>query len=176
MQGSRHYLKGVNDINEWRDIKGYEGLYKISSTGKIWSIISNKEKKMKINHGYYVIDLYKNGSVKWFRVHRLVAENFIENPHGYPIVLHLDNNKLNNHYKNLKWGTISENTQQAYNDGLIDKNKVYLLTNGQEEIICHGRKELIEITKYSRSSVDEYIKNGQEFKRGKYKGFKIIKQ
>lgn len=60
------------------------------------------------------------------RVHILVAEVYVPNlnPKHNSIVLHLDNDKINNHYTNLKWGTISENTKQAFDDGLIcnDKN------------------------------------------------------
>lgn len=179
MQGS-HYCLNIGDelsLKEiWRDIKGYEGLYKINSFGKIFSLISNKEKKLKLSkQGYFVIDLYKDGKVKWYRVHRLVAETFIANPNNYPIVLHLDNNKSNNHYTNLKWGTISENTQQAYDDKLIDNFDSFLLTDGVNEIICKGYIELIELTGYSKSSIAEYIKTSNSIKRGKYKNYKIFK-
>ena len=57
------------------------------------------------------------------RVHRLVAEAFIPNPYNLPIVMHVDNNKKNNHVSNLKWGTISENTQQAFDNRLIINDK-----------------------------------------------------
>lgn len=57
------------------------------------------------------------------RVHRLVAEAFIPNPDNLPIVMHKDNNKKNNTVENLKWGTISENTQQAFDDELIVNKK-----------------------------------------------------
>lgn len=53
------------------------------------------------------------------RVHRIIAECFIPNPNNYPIVMHIDNDKSNNNVSNLRWGTISENTQQAVNDGLL---------------------------------------------------------
>lgn len=74
-----------------------------------------------IAHGYYRIRVtdIDTGSRKYLRVHRLVAEAFIPNPEGYDIVMHLDNDKSNNSASNLKWGTVSENTQQAYDDGLI---------------------------------------------------------
>lgn len=161
---------------EWRDIKGYEGLYKISSNGDIYSLISGKERKLKIGkNGYVLVDLYKNGIGKWYRVHRLVAETFIENPNNLPIVMHLDNNKQNNHYSNLKWGTISENTKQAFDDKLIDTSDTFLLTNGTDEIICEGYNELIEYTKYKKSSIAEYIKTGNPLKKGKYKNYKIFK-
>ncbi len=57
------------------------------------------------------------------RVHRLVAEAFLPNPNNYPFVMHIDNNKKNNDISNLKWGTASENTQQAVNDGLLINDK-----------------------------------------------------
>ena len=161
---------------EWRDIKGYEGLYKISSNGDIYSLISGKERKLKIGkNGYVLVDLYKNGIGKWYRVHRLVAETFIENPNSLPIVMHLDNNKQNNHYSNLKWGTISENTKQAFDDKLIDTSDIFLLTNGTDEIVCKGYNELIEYTEYKKSSIAEYIKTGNPLKKGKYKNYKIFK-
>ena len=114
-------------MEAWKDVVGYEGLYKISSNGEIYSLISGKERKLKISksNGYVLVDLYKDGIGKWYRVHRLVAEAFIPNPNNLPIVMHLDNNKQNNHYTNLKWGTISENTQQAFDDELIDVFDTY---------------------------------------------------
>lgn len=162
---------------EWRDIKGYEGLYKISSNGDIYSVIRGKERKLKISksNGYVLIDLYKDGVGKWYRVHRLVAETYVENPDNLPVVMHLDNNKQNNHYSNLKWGTISENTKQAFDDGLIDTSDTFLLTNGTNEIICKGYIELMECTGYKSSSISEYIKTGIPLKRGKYKNYKILK-
>lgn len=162
---------------EWRDVKGYEGLYKISSNGEVYSLISGKERKLKISksNGYVLIDLYKEGIGKWFRVHRLVAEAFLPNPNNLPIVMHIDNNKQNNHYTNLKWGTVSENTKQAFDDDLIDTSDFYLLTNGIDEIICKGYIELIEHTGYKKSSIGEYIKTNNPIKRGKYKDYKIFK-
>lgn len=52
------------------------------------------------------------------RVHRIVAEMFIPNPDNLPIVMHINNDKKDNRVENLKWGTVSENTKQAYEDGL----------------------------------------------------------
>ena len=160
----------------WKDIKGYEGLYKISSLGNIFSLISGRNRKLKLSKaGYLMIDLYKNGEGKWFRVHRLVAEAFIPNPNNYPIVLHLDNNKSNNHYNNLKWGTVQENTQQAYDDSLIDISQYFLLTNGIDNITCRGYNELIELTRYKKSSISDYIKTSNPMKKGRFKGYKILK-
>lgn len=57
------------------------------------------------------------------RVHRVVAEVFIPNPDNLPIVMHKNNNKADNRVENLKWGTIRENTKQAFDDGLLKQTK-----------------------------------------------------
>lgn len=76
-----------------------------------------KEKQCHFGYEYVLVN-YISGKKKK-RLHRVVAETFIENPHGYPIVMHIDNNKKNNHVSNLMWGTVSMNTQQAVDDGLL---------------------------------------------------------
>lgn len=105
----------------------------IDMNGNIYGskIKNNKEyffiKEQSLSHGYKYcgIKYYKNGKNINIskRVHRLVAEAFIPNPNNFPIVMHIDNNKKNNNVENLKWGTISENTQQAVNDGLLVNDK-----------------------------------------------------
>ena len=92
----------------WKDIKGYEGLYKISNTGKVFSCRLNKE--MAINKQYYLsINLSKNGKQKHFYIHRLVAETFIPNPENKTDVNHIDHNPHNARADNLEWTTHSEN-------------------------------------------------------------------
>ena len=61
----------------WKDIKGYEGLYKISSYGNVKSLITNKLlKKCNDGSGYLIVQLYKNKKSKCCRIHQLVFENF----------------------------------------------------------------------------------------------------
>ena len=69
---------------------------------------------------------YKYAKVrgKSTRVHRVVAEAFIPNPDNLPVVMHINNKKDDNRVENLKWGTYSENTQQAVDDGLIESMPV----------------------------------------------------
>ena len=64
------------------------------------------------------IGLPKDNKWKPCKVHRLVAMTYLPNPHNYPVVRHLDNNKLNNHVSNLEWCTYKTNSQQAHADGL----------------------------------------------------------
>jgi hypothetical protein len=56
---------------------------------------------------------------KSMRVHRIIAEMFVPNPDNLPIVMHINNDKSDNRADNLMWGTVAENTQAAYRDGLM---------------------------------------------------------
>lgn len=94
---------------QWKDIEGYEGLYKVSNDGRVWSIKSNKEMKIQDNKGYSIVCLRKDGKKKNCRVHRLVAQAFIPNPEDKPQVNHIDEDRSNNHVTNLEWATASEN-------------------------------------------------------------------
>ena len=107
----------------WKDIVGYEGLYKVSNFGRIKSFsrrgTTKKILKPWINRqGYLIVDLCKNSKSKHFPIHRLVATAFIQNPENKPEPNHEDGNKFNNHVSNLKWVTKSENIQHAMNSGL----------------------------------------------------------
>ena len=78
----------------------------------------------KANGYVYVSICGNNGKQAARRLHKIVAEAFIPNDDvNKNIVMHLDNDKTNNNVENLKWGTISENTQQAVDDGLIVNKK-----------------------------------------------------
>ena len=89
---------------EWREIEEYEGLYRISNTGQIFSYKSNKYLHPTIDtDGYQIVGLYKDNQQKKYKVHRLVADHFISNPLGLPQVNHKDENKQNNSVSNLEW-------------------------------------------------------------------------
>lgn len=99
---------------EWKDITGYEGLYKISNCGDVWSC--NKQVVLKNNdngNGYYRVSLYKNGTTKSMYVHRLVALNFIPKADGKNIVNHIDENTKNNKVDNLEWCNHKENIEHG---------------------------------------------------------------
>lgn len=96
------------NMEEFKDIKGYEGKYQISNFGRVKSLWFGKEKILKpIEHsqGYLTVILYKNRKIKTIKIHRLVAEAFISNPHNYPCVNHKDENPANNCVDNLEWCT-----------------------------------------------------------------------
>ena len=89
---------------EWRDIKGYEGRYQISSLGRVYSFYKKDILKLaKHTGGYLQIGLYKDGKSKTLTVHKLVAEAFIPNPNNYKEINHKDENKQSNCVDNLEW-------------------------------------------------------------------------
>ena len=118
----------------WKDIIGFEGLYKISTAGKVKSLGNGKStnsnyktgKEIKTGistRGYEKIKLFKDGKRYYFNVHRLVADNFLLNKDGKREVNHKDGNKLNNSVNNLEWVSASENQKHAYQFGLQKARK-----------------------------------------------------
>lgn len=87
-----------------RDIPGFEGLYAVTSCGKVWSY--KRKIFLKVwdrGNGYLSVNLYKNGVEKHFLIHRLVAEAYLPNPEGLPQVNHIDEDKTHNYINNLEW-------------------------------------------------------------------------
>ena len=105
---------------EWKDVVGYEGLYEVSNMGQVKSLITNRILKSGINSaGYLHVTLCSKGKHTTTQLHRLVLKHFSSTPKNNQQCMHKDNNKQNNQIYNLKWGTQSENTQDAYDTGRI---------------------------------------------------------
>ena len=104
---------------EYRDIHGYEGLYRVSNFGNVFSIKRDKTLSPADNtHGYLRVSLSKNGEVKHKSIHSLVAREFIGCcPVGFNIN-HIDGDKTNNCVDNLEYVSYSDNNLHAYNNGL----------------------------------------------------------
>lgn len=92
---------------EFRDIKGFEGKYKISNDGEVLSLLQDPPRLLakKPNAGgkYYMVGLSDDGIMIYALVHRLVGEAFIPNPNNLPQINHKDENGLNNNVDNLEW-------------------------------------------------------------------------
>lgn len=96
----------------WLPIQGYEGLYEVSSFGRVRSLkkeIILKSWKHYKGHEYTFLFISGRGRKKFF-IHRLVAIVFVPNPLNLPIVNHLDGCKTNNTPDNLEWTTVQGNT------------------------------------------------------------------
>lgn len=126
----------------WKDISGYEGLYVISSHGRVCSLnrilndkngraVRHQGKMLKLqpnSQGYLRVLLKREGVGCVCFVHRLVAQHFVENPHPecYTIVNHLDSDHLNNRADNLEWTTLLGNVHHAINNGRMQRTKEWL--------------------------------------------------
>lgn len=129
-------------MEEWRSIKGYEGVYQVSNLGNVRSLNYRRTGNIKNleldthSQGYKIVYLHSNGKREKFRVHRLVALAFIKNKLGKKYVNHIDGNKSNNSVSNLEWVTSSENQLHAYKNGLKYRNadslkvKIKCIQNG----------------------------------------------
>jgi hypothetical protein len=151
----------------WRDIKDYEGIYQVSSLGKIkrLSILNDngyrkailQEKELKLflgNTGYLMVNLYKDKKPHKKLVHRIVAETFIDNVNKVKYVNHIDSNKLNNKVNNLEWVSNIENnlhrfleinTSSNYSGVCWDKNKskwrAYIFIGGKLKHLGYSKDE-----------------------------------
>jgi hypothetical protein len=122
---------------DWKDIHGYDGAYQVSSCGSVRSVdrsmVLNNGKIRRdkgyiikpIQHpkGYMYITLSKNGFTKRYLLHRLVANEFLENPENKPQVNHKNGDKSNNSVGNLEWVTGLENINHAFESKLIVRSK-----------------------------------------------------
>lgn len=89
-----------------RDIKNYEGLYAVTSCGRVWSYRRKKFIDIRLDKdGYPRVTLCKNGEYKTFFIHRLVAQAYIPNPDNLPEVNHKDEIKNHSYLNNLEWCT-----------------------------------------------------------------------
>ena len=157
-------------MEEWRDIEGYEGLYQISSLGRVKSLRNNKTRKEKIlklkknNNGYVLVNLYKNKVMKTYQVHWLVAKAFIENPNNYPCFNQKDDNKENNNISNLEWITYKDNCNYGTrNQRIINSKKekcfytreIYCLENNK---IYNSIKQASEELNLDSSNIVKVLK------------------
>lgn len=105
-------------------IPGLKGCYAITDEG---GVVNTKTGRVLVSHvsksGYENIAIYiSKGKVKNFRIHRLVADAFVNGESNVRNhVNHIDGNKLNNHYQNLEWCSRSENMRHAIRSGLVGK-------------------------------------------------------
>lgn len=119
-------------IEVWKEITGYENNYSVSNMGLIKNLCSGKILRSEApSADYNRIGLQKDGIFNFFAVHRLVALHFVDNPENKPIVHHIDEDKWNNIFTNLKWATHKENSNYhyEYEREIILQFKVGLIVN-----------------------------------------------
>ena len=145
-----------------KEIRGYEGRYSVTDTGKVFSHISNKFLKlMKNNNGYLHVSLCKDSKVKFHQVHRLVAIAFIDNPENKEQVNHINAIKTDNRVENLEWATHLENNRHKAANSLCGKHKN-----------AHSKYNYVYIHKYTNRSDRFKVQiiakvNGKRFEKSK---------
>lgn len=110
----------------WKDITGFEGRYKVSDKGRVWSLITNRVLKHGLGtNGYHAVSLRKDGHTYQFSVHRLVAKEFVDNPHSKPEINHINSVRDDNRKENLEWVTRKENVHHSIIHGntLVGENR-----------------------------------------------------
>lgn len=178
----------------WKPIKGYEGLYEISNLGRVKSL--GREKRMGYCYGlhtikerilsqyssydYKRINLSKEGKIKHFQVHRLVADAFLEKPDGEVEIDHIDGDKSNNIVDNLRWVTHYENIHNPIS--MEKKKKNYRIGKQKEGGLSHKAKKvvavnmmtgdvlkfdaIVEATKFLRNKISECVRGKSKYHRG----------
>lgn len=177
----------------WKDIKGFDGYYQISSNARVKSvervIVYKSGKKKRINErimsccknntGYILVQLFKDGVAKNVFVHQLMADAFIPNPHNKPCIDHINTDKTDNRIKNLRWCTYKENKQNVITR---EKEKLWynkmsipiIMIDKENNIIC-AFSSAIEASKtigICRTAIVNALSKKAQIKLGYY--FKYI--
>lgn len=150
-------------MEEWKEHPRYKG-YFVSNTGRVISNVyksRDREKKPTNRNGRLVLTIYNNGPVIQTQLSRLVAETFLSDFTIDCVVMHLDNNPLNNNLSNLKCGNQSENIKQCVADGRYTKRTVSAekLTNIKTGLLKGlTKKQISETFNYPYSTVCDIIR------------------
>jgi hypothetical protein len=113
------------------EIEDYQD-YLIFEDGRVYSKKNKKYlKNSPHNAGYLKVTLYKDGNKETFLIHRLIGLHYIENPHNYPCIDHIDRNRKNNSISNLRWVNQSMNEQNKD----VQKNNQLQIKN-----ICYSNR------------------------------------
>lgn len=170
----------VIDGELWKDVIGFEGLYKISTNGRLVSILHKKPRYIRARRVRQVLKYWlrdKDGKKHRKAVHLLVAEHFVPNPLGYKYVMHIDGNPQNNNVDNLRW-------TERFVKHFVKKSEDYKLLEGKHNLMTTQEvvqyytdgtyintfksiSEAAEKTKFSCGSIKAVL-DGKESSMGGY--------
>lgn len=112
---SNEEVTSTETAEEWRPVVGYEGLYEVSSLGRVRRLKTDYIFSVVLDsYGYPIVTLKTPTMTKTCKVHRLVALAFIPNPDNRPQIDHIDGVKTNNKVGNLRWVTSKQNMQNPH--------------------------------------------------------------
>ena len=165
-------------MEEWRDVKGYEGIYQVSSYGRVRTLahvmmrsngipktVKGRILNPSVRNGYFFLGLHHEGKAKYLFVHQLVAMHFVDGYKDGLVVNHIDENKQNNHYTNLEWVTIGYNVTYRGAQKRAQKTRKEnhaackpIMIKG---VLYNSREEAIAKTGLSRYAVYKIAKPAQ---------------
>lgn len=162
------YIEEKDIMEKWKDIKGYEGLYQASTFGRIKHVKNNYITYGSTSKGSYLRKtLCKNSNKRYYLVHRLIAETFIDNYENKLTVNHIDGDRTNNSVTNLEWATYQE--QELHK--IYELNNGKCLTGNPISLICQETGEFFNsVSQCSKNmnlsamSIWRYLDSGKKFK------------
>lgn len=182
MKNNENWQSAAKQI-DMKPIKGWESLYSITKTGEVYSHRRSQFLKPRLSmDGYKRVCLCDDKKRYEFRVARLVAEAFIENPDNKPQVNHIDYNRVNDYVDNLEWCTNLENSLYSFNaDKFIrpENFKVYTFTNvyNSNSFSVIGIKNVARqfgcSSKNFTALIYKYANTGMYVKQGIFKGLRL---
>lgn len=174
-------------MENWIDIKGYEGIYEVSDLGRIrtckdkttftkrhgerkWTQKVLKYKGYTPKTGYR-ISLWKEGKSKDFLVSRLVAFNFFEEniENKELTVNHIDGNRMNNNLYNLELISLADNIRHAFENGLVPTCKSVELTKENETKTFYSMSKASVFLGKNKGFISSLVKKGEY----NYEGYNI---
>jgi len=152
-------------METWKDINGYEGIYKINNLGVITRASNNKcIKPFVTEKGYVKIRLHKNGKCSRFLVHRLLMIAFVDKPIDKDDVNHINGIKTDNRLANLEWCTRQENIIHSFKNGLSIRSKnagrkPRKIIDTTNQIVYNSISELSNKLQINEMTLSRRIKN-----------------
>lgn len=145
-----------------KDIPGYEGLYAITSCGKVWSYKSKKFlAAWKVNNRYLAVTLRKDGQKTNCLVHRLVALTYLSNPDNLPQVNHKDEDITHNWINNLEWCSASYNVNYGKRNEKCSQKM-------SKPFICEQTGETFNNLKEAQNKLNICLSSISRVLRGEY--------
>ena len=148
----------------WKDVEGYIGRYQVSNLGNIKSLNyrgTGQERLLSatpVHGGYLAVSLCDGNTQKTFRVHKLVAEAFIENLNNKPCVDHINTIKTDNRADNLRWVTHKENNANP----LTIEHKISCIKGCAKRVFCEGTiynsgRQCAKYYNVSKSTMNDWL-------------------
>lgn len=176
----------------WKPIKHFESLYEVSNFGRIRSltrkvkhgnshitIYGKMMKQVPNEKGYLMVRLSKNGKGKIFKVHRLVAQAFLNNPHGYQEINHLNEIRDDNHVSNLEWCSHSHNLNYGHRTQKFIQavsTPIIQLSSDSHRIAAYSSaNQASKITGISQGNISAVVRGKRNYAGG-YKWQKLEKE